>query len=201
MDTSGPGTGREKVSLALVRAGERLPRSSHGFFLFSCQRANRASAWAERNYYSSCSIEIKKNLRAFTPESPGLVHHSDRGVQYASAEYVQVLREHGMELSMSRAHNPYDNATCESFIKTLKVEEIYVDQYQDLEDLRQHVQEFIEQYYNRCRLHSALGYRSPEKFEQQLAATPAGEVSAAAIVSFSGMGKSSESCRGKQAHR
>ena len=133
MDTSGPGTGREKVSLPLVRAGERLPRSSHGFFLSSCQRANRASAWAERNYYSSCSIEIKKNLRAFTPESPGLVHHSDRGVQYASAEYVQVLREHGMELSMSRAHNPYDNATCESFIKTLKVEEIYIDQYQDLE--------------------------------------------------------------------
>jgi hypothetical protein len=86
-----------------------------------------------------------------------MVHHSDRGLQYASAEYVEVLHQHGMLLSMSRAGNPYDNATCESWIKTLKVQEIYGNQYQDLEDLRSHLREFIDQYYNRDRLHSALG--------------------------------------------
>lgn len=119
---------------------------------------------------------------------PGLVHHSDRGVQYASAQYVQVLREHGIELSMSRAGNPYDNATCESFIKTLKVEEIYVSEYQDREDLRSHLQAFIEQYYNRLRLHSALGYQSPERFEQQLEVASASATSQAAILSFPGQG-------------
>lgn len=119
---------------------------------------------------------------------PGLVHHSDRGVQYASAEYVQVLRQHGFELSMSRAGNPYDNATCESFIKTLKVEEIYAREYCDLEDLRTHLQIFVEQYYNRCRLHSALNYCSPEKFEQSLAAAGAPTLKAAPKMSFLGHG-------------
>ena len=69
--------------------------------------------------------------------------------------------------SMSRPANPYDNASCESFIKTLKREEIYANQYDDLEDLRTNIEDFIEQYYNRQRLHSALGYRSPEEFERQ----------------------------------
>jgi len=127
----------------------------------------------------------------------GLVHHSDRGVQYASADYVQVLRQHGMELSMSRAGNPYDNATCESFLKTLKVEEIYVSEYRDLEDLRAHLQAFIEQYYNRRRLHSALDYRSPEKFEQALTGWPALVVTGAAKVSFSGHGEIYQ-CNGEQ---
>ena len=68
--------------------------------------------------------------------------------------------------SMSRPANPYDNASCESFMKTLKREEIYASQYRDLEDLRRNIEEFIEQYYNRQRLHSALGYRPPEEFEQ-----------------------------------
>jgi putative transposase len=107
---------------------------------------------------------------------PGLVHHSDRGVQYASDEYVQVLQEHKMIPSMSRPANPYDNASCESFMKTLKREEIYANDYLDLDHLRANIEVFIEQYYNRCRLHSALGYRSPDEFEQQLesAATSAG---------------------------
>ena len=126
--------------------------------------------------------------------SPGLVHHSDRGLQYASAEYVRVLRQHGIEISMSRAGNPYDNATCESFIKTLKVEEIYVNQYRDLEDLRAHLEEF-EQYYNQRRLHSALNYRSPEKFEQELAA--ASGTGAAPILSFWGHGAIFQ-CKGEQ---
>jgi len=97
---------------------------------------------------------------------PGLVHHSDRGVQYASGDYVGVLRKHQMIPSMSRPANPYDNASCESFIKTLKREEVYATEYRDIEHLRANMEEFIDQYYNRSRLHSALGYRSPEEFER-----------------------------------
>src|SRR5260370_11915959 len=99
---------------------------------------------------------------------PGLVHHSDRGVQYASDEYVQVLQEHRMIPSMSRPANPYDNASCESFMKTLKREEIYANDYLDLDHLRTNIEAFIEQYYSRCRLHSALGYKTPEEFEQAI---------------------------------
>ncbi|HEX8896949.1 MAG TPA: IS3 family transposase [Terriglobales bacterium] len=100
--------------------------------------------------------------------SPGLVHHSDRGVQYGSADYAALLQQHGIIPSMSRPANPYDNASCESFLKTLKREEIHANQYNDLEDLRSHIEEFIEHYYNRQRLHSALGYCSPDEFEQQV---------------------------------
>ena len=100
---------------------------------------------------------------------PGLVHHSDRGVQYASGEYVQILQQHQMIPSMSRPANPYDNASCESFLKTLKREEIYANRYRDLEHLRKNIETFIEQYYNRARLHSALGYRPPEEFEHAVA--------------------------------
>ena len=105
--------------------------------------------------------------------APGLVHHSDRGVQYASGAYVDLLLEHGIQPSMSRAGNPYDNAKCESFMKTLKQEEIYTRQYRDRADLEAHIGEFLERYYNRRRLHSALGYRSPEQFEQSLFHQPA----------------------------
>src|SRR5216117_521638 len=89
---------------------------------------------------------------------PGVVHHSDRGVQYAAKEYVEVLRQHQMIPSMSRPANPYDNASCESFMRTLKREEISANDYRDLEHQHTNVEAFIEQYYNRCRLHSALGY-------------------------------------------
>jgi putative transposase len=99
---------------------------------------------------------------------PGLVHHSDRGVQYASGEYVTMLRTHHMIPSMSRPANPYDNASCESFMKTLKREEIYANTYRDLEHLRAHLEAFIDRYYNRDRLHSALGYRPPEEFERTM---------------------------------
>jgi putative transposase len=103
---------------------------------------------------------------------PGLVHHSDRGWQYASKEYVAVLEKHGMVASMSRPGNPYDNATCERFMRTLKGEEIYAADYRDLEDLRARIEDFIERYYNRKRLHSALGYRSPEEFEAAQSGDP-----------------------------
>jgi transposase InsO family protein len=95
----------------------------------------------------------------------GLVHHSDRGVQYASGEYIAILAHHQMLPSMSRPANPYDNASCESFMKTLKREEVNANTYRDIDDLRAHIAEFIDRYYNRQRLHSALGYRSPEEFE------------------------------------
>lgn len=151
--------------------------------------SRKVVGWAlEDNMTTELILTALQQALAERQPPPGLVHHSDRGVQYASAQYVQVLREHGIELSMSRAGNPYDNATCESFIKTLKVEEIYVSEYPDREDLRHHLQEFIEQYYNRLRLHSALGYQSPEQFEQQLGVTPASATPKAAILSFSGDG-------------
>ena len=114
--------------------------------------------------------------------APGLVHHSDRGVQYASAEYVQLLLQHGILPSMSRPANPYDNASCESFIKTLKREEIYANHYRDLEDLRTNIEAFIEHYYNRCRLHSSLGYRPPEEFERTL--VPSDQPAVAAMSFF-----------------
>jgi putative transposase len=109
---------------------------------------------------------LQQAILARQPQ-PGLVHHSDRGIQYASAEYVALLKKHEMISSMSRPANPYDNASCESFIKTLKREEIYANEYQNLEHLRDHIEEFIDRYYNQKRLHSALGYRPPEEFEQQ----------------------------------
>jgi transposase InsO family protein len=112
---------------------------------------------------------------------PGLVHHSDRGVQYASDEYIKVLQQHQIIPSMSRPANPYDNASCESFMKTLKREEIYANDYRDLEHLRANIEAFIDQYYNHCRLHSALGYKTPAEFEQALDATTS---AAGATMSF-----------------
>jgi len=116
--------------------------------------------------------------------APGLVHHSDRGFQYAHAEYIAILEKRHMVPSMSRPANPYDNASCESFMKTLKREEIYANKYDDLENLRANIEEFIEQYYNRLRLHSALGYRSPEEFEQQIDASASAESRSATMVFF-----------------
>jgi putative transposase len=98
--------------------------------------------------------------------APGLVHHSDRGVQYASHEYTDLLKQHGAEISMSRKGNPYDNAACESFMKTLKYEEVYRSEYRDLADAYAQIGEFLERVYNQQRLHSALGYVPPAEFEQ-----------------------------------
>jgi putative transposase len=110
-------------------------------------------------------VALEQALRERKPP-PGLVHHSDRGVQYACSAYVAKLRQHGLIPSMSRPGNPYDNASCESFMKTLKREEIQANAYRDLDHLRENVALFIEEYYNHVRLHSALGYRPPAEFEQ-----------------------------------
>ncbi len=130
--------------------------------------SRKVVGWAlDRTLASRLTIgALEQAIEKRQPES-GLVHHSDRGLQYACAEYVAIIEKHGMVPSMSRPANPYDNASCESFMKTLKREEIYARKYEDLEHLRANIEEFIEQYYNQQRLHSALGYRSPEEFEQQ----------------------------------
>ena len=121
----------------------------------------------DRTLASRLAIAALERATAHRRPRPGLVHHSDRGVQYACGEYVTILEKYGMVPSMSRPANPYDNASCESFMKTLKREEIYANRYDDLAHLRTNIENFIEQYYNRQRLHSALGYRSPEEFERQ----------------------------------
>ncbi|HEY6967727.1 MAG TPA: IS3 family transposase [Candidatus Angelobacter sp.] len=141
-----------------------------------------------------CLGALRKAIVERRPAA-GLVHHSDRGIQYASRDYVQLLGQYGILSSMSRPANPYDNATCESFLKTLKYEEIYCQQVSDLEELRRQVEIFIEQYYNCRRLHSALDYRSPEQFEREQEA--AATFSQAAQVSFSGHGEIYQ-CNGEQ---
>jgi len=99
-------------------------------------------------------------------KAEGLIHHSDRGVQYASTEYTGVLEQNDIQISMSRRGNPYDNARAERFMRTLKEEEVRETTYRNLQDARKRIGQFIEQVYNRTRLHSALGYLTPEEFEQ-----------------------------------
>jgi transposase InsO family protein len=131
--------------------------------------SRKVVGWAlERTLATRLTKAALEQAIAARQPLPGLVHHSNRGLQYASNEYVQVLQEHKIIPSMSRPANPYDNASCESFMKTLKREEIYANTYLDLDHLRTNIEMFIEHYYNHCRLHSALGYQSPAEFERQL---------------------------------
>lgn len=115
----------------------------------------------------SSGLALRALEKAISERQPplGVVHHSDRGAQYACREYGALLEKHQMVASMSRPGNPYDNARCERFMQTLKREEIYASAYRDMEHLRANLEDFIERYYNKKRLHSALGYLSPEKFE------------------------------------
>lgn len=131
--------------------------------------SRKVVGWAVDHTMMSSRLTVVALERAVAERQPqaGLVHHSDRGLQYASPEYVATLEKYGMVASMSRPANPYDNASCESFIKTLKREEIYANKYDNLEQLRANIEEFIEQYYNQQRLHSALGYQSPADFEKR----------------------------------
>jgi len=97
----------------------------------------------------------------------GLIHHSDQGVQYASHDYIRLLKEYGIQPSMSRKGNPYDNAFAESFIKTLKHEEVNLQEYMSFNDAYQNIRTFIEEVYNTKRLHSSIGYLSPNEYEKK----------------------------------
>lgn len=138
--------------------------------------SRKAIGWAlDRKLAAKVAVRALEHAITQRRPPPGVVHHSDRGIQYSCPDYVAVLKGNGMVPSMSRPANPYDNAFCESFMKTLKHEEILCQAYSDFEDLEAHLEEFINQYYNRTRLHSALGYQTPEEFEQTSASNVAQE--------------------------
>lgn len=103
----------------------------------------------------------------------GCIHHSDRGIQYASNDYVDLLKEHGFQISMAAKGNPFENAMAESFFKTLKYEEVYLWEYRTIEDVKERIPFFIQQVYNKKRLHSSLDYQSPEEFESAHFTQPA----------------------------
>ena len=130
--------------------------------------SRRVIGWAlDRTMTGSLTVKALERALALRRPSPGWVHHSDQGSQYACVEYVDLLEKSGAVLSMSRAGCPWENGRCESFIKTLKQEEIDARPYRTMEELAAHVEEFIERVYNSVRLHSALAYQSPVELEQQ----------------------------------
>ena len=147
--------------------------------------SRRVVGWAlEPTLQTRLTLTALQRAIAARQPGAGLVHHSDRGSQYAADEYVQVLFDHRMIPSMSRPANPWDNAICESFMKTLKQEEIHARCYRDAQDLQKHISDFIDNYYNPVRLHSALGYRSPAACEQEFHANARPVTKAAPALSF-----------------
>jgi transposase InsO family protein len=129
--------------------------------------SRKVIGWAlGRNLESELPLAALRMALTQRRPAAGLVHHSDRGAQYASDSYTHLLKQHGIRISMSRTGNPYDNGACESFIKTLKCEEVYRNEYRDITDAHACIGEFVERIYNERRLHSALGYLPPSEFEQ-----------------------------------
>ncbi|HEV2498834.1 MAG TPA: IS3 family transposase [Terriglobia bacterium] len=129
--------------------------------------SRRVIGWAlDRTLEAELALQALRMALKRRKPAAGLVHHSDRGVQYASRDYIALLAEHGMRSSMSRPGNPYDNAKAESFMKTLKYEEVYRQEYRDLAEALASIPHFLEKVYNEKRLHSALGYLPPAEFEQ-----------------------------------
>jgi putative transposase len=147
----------------------RLPQEFVYLAVLLDAYSRRCIGWALERYLDAelalAALRIALATRAIRP---GLVHHSDRGVQYAAQAYTNLLRAHGIRISMSRTGNPYDNAQAESFIKTLKYEEVHLFEYQNFAEPRERLGQFIEDVYNEKRLHSALGYRPPAEFERLL---------------------------------
>ena len=128
--------------------------------------SRRVIGWAlDRTLEDSLTLTALRMALSRRVVDAGLVHHSDRGSQYASNHYTDLLKANGIEISMSRKGNPWDNAACESFMKTLKYEEVLRNEYRDLADARAAIREFLEKVYNHKRLHSALGYVPPAEFE------------------------------------
>jgi transposase InsO family protein len=145
----------------------RLPREFVYLAVVLDAFSRRVIGWAlERHMMTELTLSaLQMALRSRQPQ-PGLMHHSDQGKQYASAAYVSLLVKHQIRISMSRTANPYDNAKAERFMRTIKYEEVYLADYQTLTEARASINHFVEEVYNRKRLHSALGYRPPVEFEQ-----------------------------------
>jgi len=134
--------------------------------------SRRCIGWALEPYLEAAlAIEALRMALATRKVEPGLVHHSDRGVQYASSVYTELLKEQGIRISMSRTGNPYDNAQAERFMRTLKYEEVYLFEYETVTEARARISHFLEEVYNQKRLHSAIGYVPPAEYEQQLCQT------------------------------
>ena len=154
--------------LTYIRLGhEFIIRLGHEFIylavvLDACSRHCLGWSLGRRLDTALATTALKMALTERKPQ----VHHSDRGVQYASGEYTSLLQASGVSISMSRRGNPYDNAKAESFMKTLKYEQVYLSEYENLADARAQIGHFLEAVYNQKRLHSSLGYLTPTEFEQ-----------------------------------
>jgi len=145
--------------------------------------SRRVIGWAlGRTLEAELAVDALKMAIRRGRVEPGLIHHSDRGIQYASKVYTDLLTEHSIQISMSRRGNPYDNAKAESFMKTLKYEEVYRTEYRDFDETRRLIGRFIESVYNQKRLHSALGYLPPVEFEQNLELQAKLQVKAESVV-------------------
>jgi len=137
--------------------------------------SRRVVGWAlDRTVENELTLTALRMALEGRRPSPGLVHHSDRGSQYASGDYTDLLKAHGCQISMSHKASPWENGGCESWMKTLKSEEVYRQEYRSLAEARASIERFIENVYNQKRLHSALDYCPPAEFEQALLARSAG---------------------------
>ena len=149
-------------------------RVQQGFVYLACVLdgfTREVVGWSMSKFLDAdLPLAALNNALAARCPAPGLLHHSDQGVQYASRVYVDRLRSAGITPSMSRTGNPYDNAKMESFYKTLKTEEVDLQEYVDLDDARRHIEFFIADLYNCRRLHSSLGYLPPAEFAAQYTA-------------------------------
>jgi len=145
----------------------RLPREFVYLAVVLDAFSRRVIGWAlDRHLTTELTLQALQQTLDTRAVKAGLIHHSDRGVQYAAADYVALLIKHQIRISMSRPGNPYDNAKAERFMRTIKYEEVHLTEYQTLIEARASIRRFIEDVYNRKRLHSALGYRPPVEFEQ-----------------------------------
>ena len=147
----------------------QLPRGFAYLAVLLDAFSRRVIGWSLANHMmTELPLDALKMALANRTLKSGLIHHSDRGKQYAAAPYVSLLVKHQIRGSMSRPGNPYDNPQAERFMRTLKYDEVYLSDYQTLTEARASIRHFIEEVYNRKRLHSVLGYKPPVEFEQRL---------------------------------